>query len=252
MWNGILNRYGGERPNWGALAQALGEHFFKVPLDLVPQYDDEGHKWIRKRYFDSLWHEAYDLVEFVVLNVDYVCKPPGYSHVDRFYTDQRWRFVEEMNTILERELSGYRFVEGVLVPVSDPAEVLAIEEAASGSGRVGITGAFEHIRTSLELLGRKPSPDYRNSIKEAISAVEVVVNSIAGTDGNGVAGALDALEAKGIKIHGALDKSMRQLYGFTSDTDGVRHAIMSYPTVGYDEAKFMLVVCSGLVRLPNC
>jgi hypothetical protein len=37
------------------------------------------------------------------------------------------------------------------------------------------------------------------------------------------------------------------LYGYTSDEDGIRHAILDESTVGFDEAKFMLVSCSAFV-----
>lgn len=246
LWNEIFFRYGGERSHWGGLAQALGKDFFKLPVDQVPRYEDEGHKWVRQQYFAASWDVVYDLIEFVVHNVDGVCNPPTYRQA--YYHDQRWDFLRAVNVILERELSGYRFVNGILAPISGPSEVLAIEEAASGSLRAGIGGAHEHIRSALALLGHKPDPDYRNSIKEAVSAVEAAVNSIAGTNGNGVAAGLTELKAKGVEIHGALDTAMRQLYGFTSDSGGVRHAILDQSTVGYDEAKFMLVACSAFVN----
>ncbi len=151
------------------------------------------------------------------------------------------------NGILERELSGYRFVQGVLVPISDPAEVLAIEQASQAAAKAGLQGAHEHIATALGLLGRKPTPDFRNSIKESISAVEAVVNSVSGGKAAGVADAVDALAAKA-EIHGALKAAIKQLYGYTSDADGIRHAIMEQANVGFDEAKFMLVACAAFVN----
>ena len=42
-----------------------------------------------------------------------------------------------INRVLERELSGYRFIKGELAPITDPAEIAAVESAASiyvGSG----------------------------------------------------------------------------------------------------------------------
>ena len=37
---------------------------------------------------------------------------------------------------------------------------------------------------------------------------------------------------------------MLKLYGFTSDKGGIRHALMDEPSLGYSDAKFMLVLCS--------
>jgi hypothetical protein len=39
-----------------------------------------------------------------------------------------------------------------------------------------------------------------------------------------------------------------KLYGYTSDDSGIRHAILDQPTVGFDEAKFMIVSCSAFVN----
>ncbi len=38
------------------------------------------------------------------------------------------------------------------------------------------------------------------------------------------------------------------LYGYTSDADGIRHALMDLPTLTFDDAKFFLVVCSAFVN----
>ena len=103
------------------------------------------------------------------------------------------------------------------------------------------------IGKRLALLGQKPTPDYRNSIKEAISAVESAVKCIAGSAGGGLDSALRRLD-KRTAIHQALKAGFLSLYGFTSDEDGIRHAILDESNVGYDEAKFMLVACSAFVN----
>lgn len=105
-------------------------------------------------------------------------------------------------------------------------------------------GARQHLATALELLGKKPSPDYRNSIKESISSIEAIVNRIAGTNGNGVSAALDLISEK-FPIHRALRSSFKSLYGYTSDENGIRHSMLEESSVGYDEAAFMLVACSA-------
>lgn len=115
------------------------------------------------------------------------------------------------------------------------------------AARTGLSGAHAHLQAALKLLGQKPNPDYRNSIKESISAIESVVKKISGANSQGVSGALAKLEGQ-LQIHGALRKAFGQLYGYTSDSDGIRHAILDEPTVGFDEAKYMLVSCSAFVN----
>jgi hypothetical protein len=87
-----------------------------------------------------------------------------------------------VNHILERELSGFRFVQGLLVPITTKEEIEEIDTAAEKAGKFGLVGAREHIHSALDLLGKKPNPDYRNAIKEAISAVESVAKQISKSD----------------------------------------------------------------------
>ena len=93
-------------------------------------------------------------------------------------------------------MSGYRFIDGVIAPISNKTEVEAIETAINATQKTGLKGASLHIRTALELLGKKPTPDYRNSIKEAISAVESVAKQIVGADAATLDGALKELGEK--------------------------------------------------------
>ena len=76
---------------------------------------------------------------------------------------------ELANSYLERELSAFRFVDETLTPVTGDAEIQAIEKAILEGGAV--PGVLVHLREALEKLGDRANPDYRNSIKESISAV---------------------------------------------------------------------------------
>jgi hypothetical protein len=246
LWNAIVERFGeAGRACWNDTARVVAQHFRKVPIDELPPYEGPCLRWLKDYYWSLDWAETYDLVEFLVHNVDIIKDPAG--HRRRFGASETDQFMSAVNRVLERELSGYRFVSRVLSPISDPSEILAIESAAESAGRNGLAGAREHIRAALELLGKKPTPDYRNSIKESISAVESAVRLITGSTSSGVSDAIERL-AKSAEIHGALKAAFKQLYGFTSDENGIRHAILEQPSVGFDEAKFMLVACSAFVN----
>lgn len=226
-------------------ARALARNLFKTPADEVPDSESRAYTWMRNHFFEGAWHQVYDIVEYLGVNVDAICNVP--TPYQNFYRDQRTDFLNRLNFILERELSGYRFIRGQLVPISNPAEVDAIEEAASNTAAAGLKGAQRHIFAALGFLGQKPEPHYRNSVKESISAVESVVNVVTGGKGGGVAEAVEKL-ASVSEIHGALKAAVKQLYGYTSDSGGIRHAILDQPTVTFEEAKFMLVVCSAFVN----
>ena len=93
----------------------------------------------------------------------------------------------------------------------------------------------------------RESPDYRNSIKESISAVESISKVLSTGSRDTLGGALDKIKGK-IKLHPALEKGFKQIYGYTSDTDGIRHALMEEPTCDFEDAKYMLVSCSAFVN----
>jgi hypothetical protein len=93
----------------------------------------------------------------------------------------------------------------------------------------------------------KPTPDYRNSIKESISAIESLAKQITNEESGGLDKALSKLDSV-VYFHKAFKAGLLSLYGYTSDEDGIRHAILEEPTVGFDEAKFMLISCSALVN----
>ena len=195
--------------------QSLAKHLFKIPTDSAPKYNDSGYKWLRHRFFSCSWHEAYDVLEFLVLHIDVIQNP---NQADPYYRSQCYDFLVAINGILgPRALAGYRFINGVLSPISNPIEISAIEVATSAAASAGLSGVHEHLITALEFLGRKPVADFRNSVKESISAVEATVNLISGTNGNGVAGAIDSLSSQA-PIHGALKTALKQLYGYTSDS----------------------------------
>ena len=59
--------------------------------------------------------------------------------------------------------------------------------------------------------------------------------------------ALDSLERAGLLNHRALKNAFDNLYGYTSDEQGVRHALLERDAadVGLDEAIFMYGACAS-------
>ena len=106
-----------------------------------------------------------------------------------------------------------------------------------------------HLATVLELLSDRKSPDYRNSIKESISAVETLCKLITGNASATLGNALDLIEREGkVKIHPALKQAFDKLYGYASSADGIRHGMLKESDLLFEDAKFFLVACSGFVN----
>jgi len=150
------------------------------------------------------------------------------------------------NDLLARHLAAYRFVDGRIVEITSNEEIVEIEQALSETHSMG-SAAATHLREALDLLGDRANPNYRNSIKESISAVESIASAIVGKKAT-LGDALKRLADAGVELHPALKDAFGKLYGWTSDADGIRHALTSESTATQDEARFMLVACSAFVN----
>lgn len=151
----------------------------------------------------------------------------------------------EINELFQREYVGYRFIDGEITPISDDIEVAEIEKSLD----IEFQGCKSHIRKALGFLSDRENPDYKNSIKESISAVESICQIIAQNSKATLGEALKKLEEHGVKIHEAMKKSFSSLYGYTSDEGGIRHCEGIFESnVTFEEAKFMLVSCSAFVN----
>jgi hypothetical protein len=212
------------------LCERLWLHLFKRPLDNL------SHEWstvlaeLREIFFACEWFEAYDLIEFVA----------------NFYQRHNFRdrFIPECNHLLEREMSAYRFVDGVITQVTEQIEIDEIEQAIETIS----DPVANHLKRSLELLSNRKAPDYRNSIKESISAVESLVTITLEAEKGTLGSLLHKLE-KEIGLHPALKKAFSNLYGYTNDEGGIRHAQkLDSAEVDFNDAKFMIVACSAFVN----
>ena len=192
--------------DWGTVKKSLGEHFFKQP-----------------------WFWVYDFIEFVA------------QHYSDCGISNNFRITA--NRFLEREMSGYRFVEEVIVPITDRTEIDEIESAMNGKEQ----SANDHLHAALNLLSDRNDPDYPNSIKESISAVESLVKSTLGTEKGTLGDLLKEMDRR-TPLHPAYKSALSSLYGYTSDEGGIRHGKSDTDReVTFEEAKFMLVVCSAFI-----
>ena len=61
-------------------------------------------------------------------------------------------------------------------------------------------------------------------------------------------GTLGKLLGKINGLHPAFKAALSSMYGFTSDAEGVRHALLDEPTLTFTDAKFFLVQAAAFVN----
>ncbi|MDO9325473.1 MAG: hypothetical protein Q7T80_11010 [Methanoregula sp.] len=222
--------------------------FLKQTIDRFPHDKDVFLSDLRDSYFHIYcnpqadyvaeteeyawpWWKVYEFLEFV-------------SENDKNIT-RKLEFQSECNIIMERELSGYRFIDNLITPITSKNEIEEIESAIHSSTReVQI-----HIHRALILLSDRKEPDYRNSIKESISALEAQCKLIAEDNMATLTKALDKIEkGKQVKIHPYLKEAFQKIYSWTNNDEGIRHSLKDEPTVDNEDAQFMLIACSAFIN----
>lgn len=178
------------------------------------------------------YNEILDIIQYSCQWVDKVSK----KNKDFLY--------QLFNTFFEKECIGYRFIDGYIVQITDKVELDEIVEACNNP----YDGARSHMKKAVQFLADRETKDYKNCIKEAISAVESICQIITGNNKATLGDALKVIAKKG-DLHSALKEGFSKLYGYTSDQGGIRHAEGLFESnVTFNEAKYMLVSCSAFVN----
>lgn len=220
--NQVIKRLQDERLN------LLWKHHYK---HLLTEHND--NVWVIKEVQDDIisgpWNKVYDLLEFMIYK---------FNLIDLV--------IYEMNQILEKGLSGFRYVKTKFVSITSEQEIAAIESALDESSEIKPVNI--QLKKALDKLSNRENPDYRGSIKESISAVETLSKIIAGNQNATLSKALNFIEEeKKINVHPALREAFIKLYGWTSDAEGIRHGLMGEENLGVEDAIYMLVSCSAFI-----
>lgn len=230
---------------YGSSNQNLSTVFCKDLIQNV--FTDNNHLPVGHQYN---WENLYSRIEKVIMEAPYnevldllwyICYWLSIATHKCFNIFQKW-----FNDLFEKEYVGYRFVAGKIVPITDKIEMQEIEVAC----QTPFEGARIQLQKALGFLSNREHPDYKNCVKESISAVESVCETIVGSDNGATLGkAVKHLEEHGLKIHSSLREGISKLYGYACDQGGVRHGEGEVEsTVTFEEAKLMMVTCSAIVN----
>lgn len=219
---------------------------------------DRNVQIITARFYNQMpqseWYDPYTIIELLVAfqrkqfgctNCTLTPCPNDYCRDSTFFPI----ITKKINSILEEENSGYRLLGDLFVPITNTTELDSVQEASM----ISFESVEKHINKAIRSLSDKANPDYENSIKDAISAVEAMCCIITNlTGGNATLGnAMKKLDDAGVTIHGAMKGAFEKLYGYTSDAGGIRHGSIDFTDATIDDAQYMLVTCSAFVNYLN-
>lgn len=213
---------------------------FKMDIDNVPYDFSAAYNIIKKVFlYEAQWYEVFELIEASINSIKMD------SH--HFFIDIL-EFQDFINHTLEKEFSGYRIINEIFVPISNESEVKEIEQAIQISKQFTmLLGSNVHLTEALRIISDRKTTDYRNSIKESISAIETIARVISEKKTDSLGKALSKVKAK-VGLHSSLEEGFKKIYGYTSDEGGIRHSLMDESNCDFDDAKYMLVSSSAFIN----
>lgn len=192
-------------------------HIFGSPGDLY--LNNYSYSELKKNWYGFNFHQRLDMLEIFVKSLS-----------DYAITD-------DLNFLLRQLLIPYRInKQQMIIQIDNEEEYKAIEDA---------TKEIPALEKAVKFLYNRKNPDYRNSIKESILALEEMCKSISGD--NNFSNMLAIIE-KQFNIHPSFIESIKKLYGFCSDEKWIRHSGNKESDVDFEEAKACLVSCSLMIN----
>lgn len=174
------------------------------------------------------WDEVYSFIEFTLQSLK--------------NQNQKQNLINRLNNVFSEEGVQYKIIDNQVVTLLNETEADEILITQNSNNT-----ASGHITKSIELFNKRPVPDYSNSIKESISAVEAISREITGNDSAILS---DAIKKMG--LHSALEQGITKIYAWTSDEGGIRHSFKNTASdYGESDARYLLVLCSALVNFLN-
>jgi hypothetical protein len=172
------------------------------------------------------YHHVYGCIEFFLMDEDCPHDLSG-----------------RISNIFEKHQAPYQIIDQqYLMPIASGEQGKLVAHALEALRKTPMAASSAHLKHSIEFLNKG---QWAKSISESIHAVESVARKIE-PSANTLDPALKKLAPK-IKMHPALKDAFGKLYGYTSDEQGIRHALIDQPTaaVDRDDAIFMLTACAA-------
>lgn len=250
LWNllfRVLSSTDFARIAWTTVLRGACLSFFKEPIDELPLSDNDASRLaLKDRFFNLPDHRIYDLFEFFLVD-----DHGGLKEMDRKLIRRG------LNELLEREGSSVRLYHDRFRPYQD---ILGFDEVAQAEETVRLfdmAAAKRHMETAVAYLSRRPEPESRGAIREAVLAVAAVAREVAsreirkgGEEAPLVVGSVaHAASSAGIpaELVKGIDLLLRRAHALSGlPVDGVISPV-GEEAVDPCEAHFLVVFASALI-----
>ena len=206
----------------------------------------DKHTLVDHRYADEFsnnFNNCHSIISTIIKGGDYI-KIFGFLQFVIRHDQCPYGLAEAIDDALVSARAAYRVVNNrTITPVASKEEGEAVLRAFADLSTTEFAGARHHLARSSEELN---IGNWSESVRESIHSVESVVRTI--EPSNDLDKALKSLAKKG-HIHPAMQFAMSKLYAYTSDQEGVRHAIVNDGEANVDEADalYMFGACAAFI-----
>ncbi|MEM1072987.1 MAG: hypothetical protein AAGI36_00930 [Pseudomonadota bacterium] len=213
--------------HWERVSKDIHVLFFKLPIENYNNNVASFRAGISALLSKGKFEIVFDFVEFLI-------RHPKISKVTK----------DELAIVFVQTRSAYRIVGGQIVAIGTGQQGASYEAAIAAADQFGEDAAKSHL---VSAGARLRQGDWSGSVRESIHAVEAIVVRIV-PKSRTLGDALKKIEQAG-HLHKALKTAFSQLYGYTSEEEGVRHALVFEKDAKVDEADalFMLGACASFV-----
>jgi hypothetical protein len=154
---------------WTTVLRGSCLAFFREPIDELPLADNDASRLaLKERFFALPDHRVYDLFEFLLSD-----DRGGLKEVDRKLIRRG------MNELMEREGAPVRLYRDRFRPFQG---ALGFDEMAAAEEAVllfDLAAARRHLDAAYAYLSRRPEPEARGALREAVLAVAAVALDVA-------------------------------------------------------------------------
>ena len=214
--------------DWAEIMKDLHADYLGLPLEKWDSEYNTARPDLQQEILQKPFNKVFDLILYVMRHDK--C-PNG--------------LVKDMQRQFAKARIAYVIVKDPLaiVPVTTTADGKAVVESITLLKQTGLNACAAHLRNASECINRE---DWAGSIRDSIHAVESVTRQLDPKGARTLGPALASFEQRK-QLHPALKEAFNKLYAYTSDQQGIRHALLDREAaeVGMDEAVFMLGACAS-------